>query len=330
MWLSTALVVVGLILVVFFSEQLVKGTVGFARGFGLSTFLVSVIFLGFDPENLAVGAVGSVEGATGVALGTILGSAMVAIALALGVAAVLAPMRFDQVPRQVLAVPIGTVLLLTGLALDGTLSRVDGAILTVAYAAAVGYLIWLSSRGLTIEASGEVAKEMVKAERLGKAKSAAILVGSIAMVILASEILITGATDLIARAGLSQTVVGMTIVALAISIEELARTVPAALRGHGEISVGNVIGSVLAFFLFNAGVIALASPVPIDVPTLRFYLPVVVGTVALISTLLLGRRLSRWAGAALIAVYLGFAIGGYVLFGGDAPGTAMTSLRGAA
>ena len=87
----------------------------------------------------------------------------------------------------------------------------------------------------------------------------------------------------------------MTVVALAISIEELARTVPAALRGHGEISIGNVLGSGLAFFLFNAGVIALASPVPISTPSLHFYLPVVVGTVVLISALLLTRRLPRWA-----------------------------------
>lgn len=321
MWVSIGLVVVGLVLVVFFSEQLVKGSVGFARGFGLSTFLVSVIFLGFDPENLAVGAVGSVEDAGGIALGTILGSAMVAIALALGVAAVLAPMRFDQVPRRVLAVPIVAVLLLVAFALDGTLSRVDGAVLTVGYGVAVAYLIWLSRRGMAIEASGEVAKEMVKAERLGKGKSAAILVGSIAMVIVASELLITGATDLIERFGLSQTVVGMTVVALAISIEELARTVPAALRGHGEISIGNVLGSVLAFFLFNAGVIALASPVPITSPSLNFYLPLAAGTVVLISALLLMRRLPRWAGALLIVVYLVFAVGGYVLYE-TAPATA--------
>jgi cation:H+ antiporter len=145
------------------------GSVGFARGFGLSTFLVSVIFLGFDPENLAVGAVGSVEDAGGIALGTILGSAMVAVALALGIAGVLAPMRFEQVPRHVLAVPIAAVLLLGAFALDGVLSRVDGAILVAGYAAAVDYLIRLSRRGVTIEASGEVTKEMGKAERLGKA-----------------------------------------------------------------------------------------------------------------------------------------------------------------
>lgn len=244
---------------------------------------------------------------------------MVAIALALGVAALLAPMRFQQAPRQVLAVPVAAVALLGALALDGVLSRVDGAVLTAGYGVTIGYLIWLSRRGLTIEASGEVAKAMGQAERLGKLKSTTLLVVSIAMVIVASEILVTGATDLIARFGLSQTLIGMTVVALAISIEELARTVPAALRGHGEISLGNVIGSVLAFFLFNAGLIALAAPVPINTPTLQFYLPVATAAVILISALLLVRRLPRWAGALLIAIYIGFAVGGYLLYGTAPP-----------
>lgn len=70
----------------------------------------------------------------------------------------------------------------------------------------------------------------------------------------------------------------MTVVALAISVEELARTVPAALAGRPEVSFGTVAGSVLAFFLFNAGVIALVSPLDVGAPTLRFYLPVAVGT----------------------------------------------------
>lgn len=317
---SVGLVVVGLGLVVFFSEQLVKGSVGFARSFGVSAFLVSVIFLGFDPENLAVGAVGSFEGAGGIALGTILGSAMVAVALAFGIAGVVAPMRFGEVPRRVLAVPVLGALLLGGLVLDGQLSRIDGAVLLVGYAAAVGYLLCLSRQGVSIEASGEVAKEMYKAEHLGKAKSARLLAISLVMVVAASELLVEGATDLIVRLGLSQTLVGMTVIALAISVEELARTVPAALAGRPEVSFGTVTGSVLAFFLFNAGVIALVSPLDVGTPTLQFYVPVAVGTVVLISVLLLNAQLSRWAGGLLVAVYIAFAVGGYILY--DATTTA--------
>jgi cation:H+ antiporter len=87
---SIALFVAGLVLVIYFAEKLVKGAVGTSLGFGISAFLVSVIFIGFDPENLAVGAVGSFEGIAGIALGSIIGAAMVAIALAFGITALFA------------------------------------------------------------------------------------------------------------------------------------------------------------------------------------------------------------------------------------------------
>ena len=96
----------GVALVLFFSELLVDGAVGTSRGFGVTAFLVSVVFVGFDPENLAVGAVGSWEGVAGIALGSVVGSAMVAVTLAFGITALLAPMRFDRVPRRVVAVPV--------------------------------------------------------------------------------------------------------------------------------------------------------------------------------------------------------------------------------
>jgi cation:H+ antiporter len=102
----TALVIfgIGLGLIIFFAEQLVKSVVGTSLGFGLSTFLLSVIFIGFDPDNLAVGAVASAEGVSGFTLGSILGGAMVAVSLAFGISAVVAPMTFAQVPPQVLGV----------------------------------------------------------------------------------------------------------------------------------------------------------------------------------------------------------------------------------
>ena len=153
---------VGLGLIIFFAEQLVKGVVGTSVGFGLSTFLFSVIFIGFDPDNLAVGTVASAEGVTGIALGSILGGAMVAVALAFGISALVAPMTFAQVPPQVLAVQMLAVVLLAALALDGQLSRVDGGILLVGFGLAVLYLVRLGRRGLditTLRGSGSSAPE---------------------------------------------------------------------------------------------------------------------------------------------------------------------------
>ena len=97
---SILLFLAGLGLVIYFAEKLVQGAVGTSAGFGVSTFFISVLFIGFDPENLAVGAVGSYEAASGIALGSIIGAAMVAIAFAFGVTALIVPMDFARPPGR--------------------------------------------------------------------------------------------------------------------------------------------------------------------------------------------------------------------------------------
>lgn len=309
---SIALFVVGLGLVIYFAEKLAKGAVGTSLGFGISTFLISVIFIGFDPENLAVGAVGSYEGIAGIALGSIIGAAMVAIALAFGITALFAPMRFEQVPKQILTVPILAVLLLGILGFDGELSRIDGAVLLLGFVLSVIYLLRLSKRGIDIKPTGEVAETLEKDEELSKWKSFGLLLLSLAAIIIGSEMLVTGSKTLIVLLGLSDTVFGMTILAFLVSIEELARELPAAMKGRPEISFGNVAGSILAFFLFNAGIIALVSPVTVGAEVLRFYLPLCFGTVIVVSLFMMTKKIPRWAGGILVLLYLIFVVGGYI------------------
>jgi cation:H+ antiporter len=105
---------VGLGLIIIFAEQLVKGVVGTSMGFGLSSFLLSVIFIGFDPDNLAVGTVVAAEGASGIALGSILGGAMVAVAFAFGLSALVAPMTFGLFILSLVAIVVGSELLVSG------------------------------------------------------------------------------------------------------------------------------------------------------------------------------------------------------------------------
>lgn len=302
----------GLALVIAFSEQLVEAVVGTAAHVGLSTFLISVIFVGFDPENLFVGAVGTVEESAGIALGTIVGSAMVAIALALGITALFVPLRFEQAPRSILALLPLPVLLLGALAWDGLLSRLDGGLLLLGYVVALVVLIRLGRRGVQIEPTGEVAEALE--ERKGASsrwKAIGMLVLSLGAITVGSELVVEASATLTARTGLTDTIFGMTILAFLVSIEELARELPAALKGRPEIALGNVVGSVLAFFLFNAGVIALARPVPVGTDTLYFYLPMALATVVFTAGVLLGRSLPRWAGAVLVGLYAGFVFGGF-------------------
>jgi cation:H+ antiporter len=125
-------------------------------------------------------------------------------------------------------------------------------------------------------------------------------------------LLVAGSERLLARFGLSETVFGMTFLALAVSVEELARELPAARRGRPEISFGNVAGSILAFFLCNAGLIALIRPVVVDPSVMRFYLPVCLVTVAFATACLATLRVPRWAGGVLVAAYVVFFAGAYL------------------
>lgn len=312
MILSIALFVIGLGLVIAFAERLVKGALGTSLGFGASPFLVSVIFIGFDPENLAVGTVGALEGVAGIALGSIIGAAMVAIALAFGVTALCVPMTFGQAPKQVLAVPILAGLLLGLLCLDGQLSRRDGAVLLLGFVLSIVYLLRLSRRGLDITPTGEGADTLEEIKAISKWRSLGLLVLSLVAIIVGSEMLVASSKAIIVSLGLSDTVFGMTILALMVSIEELARELPAALQGRPEISFGNVVGSILAFFLCNAGIIALVQPVPVSDQVLRFYLPLCLITIIVVSLFMLRKQIPRWAGAVLVGLYLLFVAGGSI------------------
>lgn len=303
----------GLALVIYFSEKLVEGTVGTSLHFGLSTFVISVIFIGFDPENLMVGAVASFEGVSGIALGSIMGTAMVAIALAFGVTALVAPMQFDKAPRRILAVPVAAVLLPGLLGLDGELSRPDGALLLLAYLISVVYLLQLGQKNLQIEGGGEMEEVFEKEERPGRWTSAGLLLFSLVAIIAGSEALVRSSETLIAGLEISETVFGMTLLALLVSIEEIARELPAALKGRPEISFGNVVGSVMAFFLFNAGVIALVHPLPVSGEILYFYWPFCVGAVLLVTMYMWRLKITRWAGGLLVLLYLLFFAGAYLL-----------------
>ena len=304
---------IGLGLIIFFAEQLVKGVVGTSMGFGLSTFLLSVIFIGFDPDNLAVGTVATAEGVTGIALGSILGGAMVAVALAFGISALVAPMTFAQVPPQVLAVQMLSVVLFAGLALDGQLSRVDGGILLVGFGLAVLYLVYAGRRGLDITPSGEVGHRLQKGNIPGKWPSLGLFLLSLVAIVVGSEMLVNGAQTLLTRFEIADLPFGMTILAFLVSIEELERELPAAREGRPDISFGNVLGSILAFFLCNAGIIALVRPVPVDRVVLTFYLPFAVITTAVVSGFMLTKRVPRWAGGIFILLYAMFVVGGWFM-----------------
>lgn len=311
--LSTGLFGLGLVLVIGSAERLVESTVDVSRNVGVSAFLISVVLVGFDPENLAVGAVASYDQTAGIALGTIVGAAMVALALAFGVTALIVPLEFGRVPMQMLLLPVGAVLLLGGLALDGQLSRIDGGLLVLTYGAAVWGLVRWERRGIRVAPTEAVEEEVTEEDPADWIRAGGWLLASLAGVLLGSELLLRGARPIVAALGWTETLFGMTLLAALVSVEEVARELPAALKGRPDISYGNVVGSALAFFCFNAGVIALVRPVPVGPATRTFYLPVCAGTVILIALLMARQRVPRWGGVLLLLTYILFVAGPFLV-----------------
>jgi len=171
------------------------------------------------------------------------------------------------------------------------------------------YLLRLGQHGLEIKPSGEVGHRLQKGNIPGQWVSLGLFILSLAAIVVGSELLVSGAQILVTRFGISDLPFGMTILAFLVSIEELERELPAARQGRSDITFGNVLGSILAFFLCNAGMIALVRPVPIDHAMLTFYLPLAFITTAMTSGFMLTKRVPRRVGSVLIRVYAVFVLG---------------------
>jgi cation:H+ antiporter len=304
--LSIGAFLAGVVLVVVSAEKLVEGLVGVSLGFGVSTFLLAVLLVGFDAENLAVGIDASARALPGIALGTIIGASMVATAFAIGVTALVRPVRFEISRKGVLLIAPVAVLIAWLLSLNGALSRIDGVILLVAFGALVGYLIWESKRGLVIRGEAHEAMEEVQRESHGKVFFVGLVLATLVGLVIGAELMLWGTRRILDTFGISGTLFGMTVVAFAISVEELARTLIPVLKGHSEIAMGNVIGSAAYFFTFNAGLIALVAPLLVESQVTRAYYPFALAAAALVGILALKGRIGRIGGTMLLGLYIAF------------------------
>jgi len=301
--LYVPLFLLGVYLVVQATERFVEGLLGSAVLSGVSAFALGVVFGGFDPENLAAGIAGGVNDLPGVALGTVLGSSVFLLTIALGVAGVLVPLRVE-VPRSHIFLTLASPVPLLLLSLDNELSRWDGLVLLVLFFPAMGYIL-AASRGqhrayLHKDEVDEVVKEREKRPRWF---FPALMVGGLAVIAGAAQLVGWTAHGIVDEVGISDTVFGMVFVAAAVSFEEIARETVPAYRGHPEISIGNILGTVLFFVLFNIGIIAMIAPLAVDDIVLTFYWPFLMGTLAVVSVFLLRKSIGRPEGAILLAIY---------------------------
>ncbi len=300
-WLeAAALLAGGIALVVVGAELFFDGLLAGAARLGVSAFSFTVLVSGFELENLAAGIAANVQGLENAAAGTFLGgTTFLALAVA-GLGAIAAPLE-ARLPRAVLGWTAAAPLPLFLLALDGEISRLDGAVLVAWFALAMAGL-WRSGRGLLGAA--------VERKRFSGAR----IVGGLALLTVAGEVLATGIQRAVSDLGVSEALLGNTAVAAGVEAEEVGRVAVPARRGRGDIALGNVVGTIVHFIAFNAGVIALVQPLQLDSESRWLHLPVAAASPLVLVGLLAWRgRLGRLAGSVLVVLYAGYVAAAIVV-----------------
>jgi cation:H+ antiporter len=317
---AAVLFLAGVVLVVESVETFVESVADAALGLGVSAFFLTVLLAGTDLENAILGVAAVTGDLPSVALGTVFGEALFVLGAAVGLAGVLVP--FDvSVPRVYLLVTLASPSLLLVLAADGTLSRLDGALLVFAFVpfVVVVYLLERRSRTrfLDAEALEAATDDDDDDEQDG---SEATGVGAVAVPFLAvlgmtvgSELAVVGARDLLSVSGISGLAFGATVMSFVASIEELFLTVEPVRHDRPHLGVGNVVGSTVFFVTANAGAIALVHPIDMSGSVLTVHWPFFLGTLAVVVALFAYGRVSRPAGGLLLAAYAAYWGANYLL-----------------
>lgn len=306
----------GLAALVAGANALVRGASKLALSLGLSPLVVglTIVAFGTSAPELAVSAGAVLDGRTDMALGNVVGSNVFNVLFILGLSALITPLVVDvQLIRQEVPIMVGASLLLAVLCLDDRLGATDAALLLVLMAAYTVFLV-VQSRRQSQAAQDEYAAEVRPAEPGGwdarlPAQIGLVLAG-LALLVLGSGWLVEAATSFARALGVSDLVIGLTIVAAGTSLPEVAASVTAALKGERDIAVGNVVGSNTFNILGCLGVSGLlAGGAGLAVPpaVLNFDLWVMIAVaLACLPVFLTGREIARWEGAVFVGYYLAY------------------------
>ncbi len=307
----------------FGAEWLVRGAARMARELGVRPIVVglTVVSLGTSAPELVVSVVASLRGNTDIAVGNVLGSNLANIGLILGLTAIARPMTVAArvIRREVPAMLLVTVLLFP-LVWDHSLSRWDGGLLLVVL---VSYLIFVfrAAEGGEPEPAvqyQEVIEEPPMLMRGTILRDIGLIVAGGLGLFMGGRVIVDSGTFFAAHFGMSELVIGLTVVAVGTSLPELATSLVAAIRKEADIAVGNIIGSNVFNIAAVLGVASLIKPMPFPRPVLQAELPAVMGMSVLLFVLMFTPwkktyRISRFEGTVLLVTYLAL---GFILIWG--------------
>ena len=308
------LFVLGLGLLLGGAELLVRGAATLANRMGIPPLVVglTVVAFGTSSPELAVTIQSALEGRADLALGNVVGSNVFNVLFILGLSGLVAPLVVSrQLVRVEVPVMIGVSGLVWVLALDGMLSRWEGILLVTALVAYLWFQLRMARKepgGEDLEAPGVPSLE--EARRASIPLQIAFIVVGLVMLVLGSRWLVNGAVDVATRLGVSQLVIGLTVVAAGTSLPEVATSILASFRGQRDIAVGNVVGSNVFNLLGVLGVAgALSTGIVVPAAALAFDLPVMtVVAVACLPIFFSSLVIARWEAALFLAYYVAYTV----------------------
>ncbi len=312
MTLPVISIVFGLVLLVWSADRFVEGAACVARHFGMPPLLIGMVIVGFGTSapEMVVSAISAAQGNPGIALGNAYGSNITNIALILGVTALISPIAVhSQVLRKELPILAVMTLLAAGQLWDGTITRFEAVVLLLVFAGLMGWTIWQGLRKRVDPLGAEIEQELdahpmpIKRAFFWLAAGLLLLIGS-------SRMLVWGAVEIAHFLGVSDLIIGLTIVAVGTSLPELASSIIAARKGEHDIALGNIIGSNLFNTLAVVGIAGVIHPLTVGPEVFSRDLMVMGGLT--LSLFLLGwgfrgpGRINRWEGGALFCAYFGY------------------------
>jgi cation:H+ antiporter len=309
--LTFFLFVLGLVSLVAGAECLVRGASRLAAALGVSPLVIglTVVAFGTSTPELAVSVQAAWSAEGDLSLGNVIGSNVFNVLLILGLSAVITPLAVaHQLLRLDVPVMIAVSVLTLLLGLDGAIGRLDGALFVTGMLVYTGWLIRTSRRETAAEAavSSSAATRKAGSTRRLLVDIVSILFG-LALLVLGSRWLVQGAVAAATALGVSQLVIGLTVVAAGTSLPEVAASIAAAVRGERDIAVGNVVGSNIFNILLVLGLSSLvtADGVRVSPAALGFDIPVMIATaVACLPVFYTGGTISRWEGGLFLGYYV--------------------------
>jgi len=305
-FLQFVLLVVGFILLVKGADFFVEGASGIAGKFGIPQLVIglTIVAMGTSAPEAAVSITAALSGGEGVDLtiGNVVGSNIMNILVILGITAVIVPVAIQKSTLQIeLPFMIGVTVLLVVFGMTGNvIDRFEGIVFWALFLVYMAYLLWMAKKGKV-----EIEEEQEE-EKIGMLLFLTVL-GAVA-IIFGSDLVVDSASEIAGFFGVSQRVIGLTIVAFGTSLPELVTSVTAAMRGKADIAIGNIVGSNVFNILFVTGTTALITPVAYASGFLVDGILAVVAAVLLLLGVLRKQQLRRSMGIIMLAVYVEYFV----------------------